>query len=256
MGHQRRGGESSDDSVAGDLLLFTAKGTLLFVLLVQGSTQLGGPIAAWLCALFVERAARRRDPSLNVLLEPALGPLDYVFLLAVAPLLAASVGGTHDDLTAGWHAFLCAAFFWRSRSSAAGALALSLAAHLFVWSLGGFNWRRWVRAAGLTPAPEGPTDIVLLLPGTALLLLLPKSSRGYTVIAACAFSDTFRRALRDATDVAADTARVAVGAALSSLALLPAAAPPPPFAPALGSASGACAAAAAADGALACPTAT
>ena len=69
--NQRRtvseGREQEKKSGASDLALFLGKGTLLWLLLVQGRTQLGGPIAAWACAAALEYAAQQRDRSLLLL---------------------------------------------------------------------------------------------------------------------------------------------------------------------------------------------
>lgn len=206
---------ASDESAPGDLFLFLIKGFLLWLLLIQGSTQLGGPVAAWACVRILERAAHQRDRSLQLLLEPPPGPLDAVFLVGVAPLLAFSVGGMHDDFaTVGVHAYLCAAFFWRSRASAAVALALSLGSLLLASYLGAFRWRHYVSALGLTPAPMEPTDGAILLLATGGLLLVPRGSRLIAVATACAFSITFRRLVFVASTASAE-------AVLASVAMLP-----------------------------------
>ena len=56
----RRQSRDEDAGGAGDLVLFCAKGMVLWMLLMQTSTQCGGPAAAWVVAVVVERARRSR----------------------------------------------------------------------------------------------------------------------------------------------------------------------------------------------------
>ena len=190
---------------AGDLVLFLLKGTLLWLLLVQGSMQLSSPLAIWACSVLLVRAARQRDRSLILLLEPALSALDYVFLFAVAPLFGSYVGGIYG-LSAAWQAYLCAAYCWRSRSSVGAAVAVALASHLISWTLGVFTWRQWVISAGLTPAPDEPSDAALLVTGVVVLLLIPAHARGLLVAVGCMFSPRVHVLARDAVQLAASMA--------------------------------------------------
>ena len=177
----------------GDLVLFLVKGMAVWVLLEQGSFYVGGPIAAWAAAQLLERWARKRDRSMVLLIEPALGPLDYAFLVAIAPLLCAPVAGT-AGISAGWHAYICTAYFWRSRASAAVAVALSIVCQYLSSVLGVFTWRTWVQGLGLTPAPElSLFEVAPLIPGAAVLLALDPNTRMSVVALACAYS-TYTRA--------------------------------------------------------------
>ena len=193
-GRRRTSAESSNNNLGGTLALFSIKSTLLFLALLQTAALLGGPAAAWACALALEARHRSRDSSVRLLVEPALGPLDYVFLLFVAPFLAAPAGGVHG-MTAGWFTYACACFFWRSDASAYTALSLWLLAYLLAWSLGFFAWRRLVATLGLVPADDGVLDVLLLLGGTGALLLVPPATRGPLMGAILVFSPTFRGGL-------------------------------------------------------------
>ena len=157
---------------------------------MQTSTQCGGPAAAWVVAVVVERAARVRDRSLLLLIEPAPGPLDYLYLLIIAPLLGASAGGM-VGLSAAWHAYLCAAFFWRTRAPIAAALGLSTAAQFFAYLIGLFSWQKFV-PFGLSPWPESIPDAILLVPAVIVVMLIPPKTRRWVLLLACYFSPTFR----------------------------------------------------------------
>ena len=123
------------------------------------------------------------------LLEPALGPLDYAFLVVIAPLLCWAVAGARD-VSAGWHAYLCVAYFWRSRVSVAVAVALSVTCHFLASTLGVFGWRRWVQGLGLPPAPEASfLEVALLVPGAGVLLSLDPRTRLSVVAVAFLFSE-------------------------------------------------------------------
>ena len=186
----RRQSRDEDAGGAGDLVLFCAKGMVLWMLLMQTSTQCGGPAAAWVVAVVVERAARVRDRSLLLLIEPAPGPLDYLYLLIIAPLLGASAGGM-VGISAAWHAYLCAAFFWRTRAPIAAALGLSTAAQFFAYLIGLFSWQKFV-PFGLSPWPESIPDAILLVPAVIVVMLIPPKTRRWVLLLACYFSPTFR----------------------------------------------------------------
>jgi hypothetical protein len=191
--------ENNAAGLAALLLLFLSKGMVLWILLMQGSAQVGGPASVWACAVVLEKAADMHDPALLKVIDPPPGGLDYVFLLLIAPLLCAPVSMV-SGLSAAWHAYLCCAFFWRSRAPAAVALALSAVAQLFSWSVGVFAWRRWLSAFGVPATShlsDELSDVLLLLPAVGVVLLLPARPRRYVMLCACALSPACRDSCRD-----------------------------------------------------------
>ena len=182
---------SNGDTLAGDLALFAVKATVIFLLLLQASMLLGGPAASWAGAFVIERMVRGGDSSLQLLADPPLGPVDYVFLCFIAPCLAAPTAAVHG-LAAGWLTFACAAFFWRSDASSGTAFSLWVLAYLLAYVLGLFGWQRLVEAAGLEPADDSIADAALLVAGVGVLLLVPSGTRGTLMAAILAFSPSFR----------------------------------------------------------------
>jgi len=184
---------SSTGPLATSALLFIMKGVLLFLVLIQGSVQLGGAAACWLCGTLIEFAVQVGDSSFRVLTEPQVTPIDIVFFLFVAPALCAPAAGVHG-LAAALTLYLCAAFFWRASPSSSLVLPMSLAAaaYLFAWGIGVFEWRYWMASFGLTPAEESMAEAALLAAGVALVHLIPTQSRLAVMPVAIAFSPTFR----------------------------------------------------------------
>ena len=97
-------------------VLFVLKGQLMFLLLMQGSEHIGPVASCWICSFVLEFAGQRKDTSINVLLEPPLQPIDYAFLLIVAPALSVPAGGAHGSAAA-WLVYLSVCFFWRSSAT-------------------------------------------------------------------------------------------------------------------------------------------
>jgi len=191
--------EDAAGSLATGMLLFVVKGLVLFVALVQCSVELGGAAACWACASLIEWAARTNDSSLLVLTTPPLGALDVVFLLLVAPALAAPAGGVHG-IGAAWLLYLCAAYCWRASpsSSVTVPMALTAAAYLFAWAVGLLEWRSHATTLGLTPADDSLPQTALLAAGVAIVHLLPTHVRYTLMPTALALSPTFRNVLKAA----------------------------------------------------------
>ena len=188
--------------LAGGVLLFVLKGMAGSALLLQSSELLGGVAASWLGGYLLELAVHSRDASLLLLVEPPPQPLDVAFLLFVAPALAVPAGSAHG-LDGAWHVYLCCAFFWRSSSaSTPTALALTIAAYVFAWAVGVFEWRQYIATLGMQPADDTAPPAALLVAGVAAVLLMPSSTRLAVMPVALAFSPLFRqRALDTASHI-------------------------------------------------------
>jgi hypothetical protein len=181
------GRQDAGETMPVDLVLFSLKGTLLWLLLLHADALLGIPAAAWACAFVLEYAYQLRDPSLKLLLEPMPKLLDLAFLLGVAPLLSATAGGIHGT-TAAWHAYLSATFFWRrTDADAPTAIAMTLIWYYFAWLVGIFS-------DVLVPPAVHVADLLLLLGATAVMLLIKKTStRATLTLIALVLSSEFRR---------------------------------------------------------------
>jgi hypothetical protein len=175
----------------GTLFLLALKSMLFFLSLLQAGALLGGPAAAWALALAVEWVVRSGDASLLVFVEPAFGPLDFVFLVGVAPFLAVMSAGIHG-LAAGWFTYTAAAYFWRSDANTATALGLWLLKYIIALSLGLFELQHAVEAIGLEVADATIQEAALLVGGVGTLLLVPSSTRGTMMGVVLAFSPSFR----------------------------------------------------------------
>ena len=175
----------------GTLFLLALKSMLFFLVLLQAGTLLGGPAAVWVLTLAVERVVRSGDVSLLVFVEPPLGPLDFVFLVGVAPFLAVMSAGVHG-LAAGWFTYTAAAYFWRSDANTATALGLWLLKYIIAMSLGLFELQHAVEAIGLEVADATIQEAALLVGGVGTLLLVPSSTRGTIMGVVLAFSPSFR----------------------------------------------------------------
>lgn len=186
---------SSNSIRTGEFVSFQIKGMLLYMVTVQLNAAAGAAAAAWVCAAILERAARLRDASLLVLLEPAPQALDYVFLVIVAPLICATAGGVHG-LAAAWHSYLCTIFLWRSSASLGAAVLAMLTSYFLCWALSVHSWRMWVASSGLfrEPATETADAVWSPLASTGILLLTPHGSgRNSLAATGLAFSPTFRQ---------------------------------------------------------------
>lgn len=179
----------------GTLFVLALKSMLFFLLLLQAGSLLGGPAAAWALAIAVEKTIQSGDASLALFLEPALGPLDYLFLIGVAPFLAIMSAGVHG-VAAGWFTFTAAAYFWRSDANTATALGLWLLKYIIAMSLGLFELQHAVEAIGLEVADATIQEAAMLVGGVSVLLLVPSSTRGTTMSIVLAFSPSFRRRLQ------------------------------------------------------------
>ena len=179
------------------LLMFIVKGELIGILMIQGSELLGDVATAWLCSSVLELAERRRDPSLKILHEPPWQPLDFVFMLFIAPALCTPAAGVHG-LAAAWTQFLCATFFWRATppTPAGTALVLATAAYALAWRVGIFEWRHAVVSLGLRVADHvSISDAALQMVSVVVFLFIPTRTRWTVMPAALVLSPTFRLAV-------------------------------------------------------------